>query len=172
MMDRALRYNIDLINDISGLTNPSYARIASDAGLPVIAMATHTLPGDLLDFTSTLSAMKTIIDRASAFEIENLILDPGIGKWVPERSSEADWELCQRFDELLTFGYPLLAAVSRKRFIGDSIGKPAENRLFGTLGVLYHLIESGAHMLRVHDVAATRDLVSVYTSLKQKYHTE
>lgn len=167
VLDAALRYDLAAINDIRGLGDPAYARLAADSGLPVIAMAANVCPGDLLDIAATKSALHQVCERAERLGIEHLILDPGIGKWVASRSSEADWELCRRFSELTSFGHPLLAAASRKTFIGDAIGKPAHERLFGTLGVLFYLLEAGADIVRVHDVAATRDIISVFETLRR-----
>jgi len=168
VLNAALHYDISLINDISGLSNKDYAKVVADSGLPVIAMAANKVPGDPTNIISTHQALKIILERAEKNGIENLILDPGIGKWVEERSADADWELCQRFKELEQYGLPLLAAVSRKLFIGETIQKPPENRLFGSLAVLYHLMENGADLLRVHDIAPTRDFITIYSRLNQK----
>ncbi|MDV0442843.1 dihydropteroate synthase [Methanorbis rubei] len=165
VLDAALRYDIAAINDINGLGNPLYAKIAADSGLPVIAMAAGNRPGDPVDFSGTLSALRLVCERAERFGISDLILDPGVGKWVEERSVDADWELCRRFSLLQEFERPLLAAVSRKAFIGNAVGKPAEERLFGTLGVLFFLLEQGADIVRVHDVLAVRDVVLVFERL-------
>ncbi|HKM41247.1 MAG TPA: dihydropteroate synthase, partial [Methanocorpusculum sp.] len=129
---------------------------------PVIGMTTHRIPGDPTNITSTHEALVKIISRAEQYGIDQLILDPGIGKWVAERSSEADWELCRRFSELKVYGFPLLAAVSRKSFIGECLNKPPQDRMYGSLGVLYGLLEGGADIVRVHDVAASKDIITVF----------
>ena len=165
VLDAALHYDLAAINDINGLGNPAYARLAADSGLPVIAMAAHKLPGDPLDRAGTHAAMQEILDRAGQYGITDIILDPGVGKWVADRSTAADWDLCRQFAELKRYGCPLLAAVSRKTFIGDCIGKPAHERLYGTLGVLFYLLENGADLIRVHDVGAARDVVRVFEQL-------
>ncbi|MCZ0860370.1 dihydropteroate synthase [Methanocorpusculum sp. MG] len=165
VLDAALHYDLAAINDINGLGNPEYAQLAADSGLPVIAMAAHKLPGDPLDMTGTHAAMQEILDRAGKYGICDLILDPGVGKWVSGRSLAADWDLCRQFSELKQYDCPLLAAVSRKTFIGDCIGKPAHERLYGTLGVLFYLLENGADIVRVHDVGASRDVARVFEQL-------
>ena len=162
VLEAALRYDISAVNDIGGLANERYAKIAADSGLPVIAMAAHKIPGDPTDISSTHEALKKIILRAENYGIDQLILDPGVGKWVTERSSEADWELCRRFSELKTYGFPLLAAVSRKTFIGDCLNQPPHERLYGSLAVLYGLLTGGADICRVHDVGPSRDIVKIF----------
>ncbi|MDR3102155.1 MAG: dihydropteroate synthase [Methanocalculaceae archaeon] len=165
VLDAVLHYDLAAINDINGLGNPIYAKIAADTGLPVIAMAAHKHPGDPLDLTQTHAAMREICSRAEQYGICDLILDPGVGKWIADRPSEADWDLCRQFSDLQQYGCPLLAAVSRKTFIGDAIGKPVHERLCGTLGVLFYLLQNGADIIRVHDVAASIDVVRVFEKL-------
>ncbi len=169
VLNAALHYDIALVNDIGGLADPAYARLAADAGLPIIAMASHRLPGDPTSLASTHAALKEVVSRAEAVGVDDrLILDPGIGKWVVERNSEADWELCRHFRELTMYDCPLLAAISRKQFIGDCLNRPAQGRLFGSLAVIFHLMEAGASILRVHDVAETLDFVTVYSKLHKE----
>ena len=165
VLTAALHYDIALVNDISGLSDESYAKSVADSGLPAILMASNTIPGDPLNFDETKSAISTVLSRAEKYGIENIILDPGVGKWTAERTSEADWELCRRFSELKAYDLPLLAAVSRKSFIGERLNKPPHERIFGSLAVFYHLMEAGADLLRVHDVGAASDFVKVFTHL-------
>ncbi|HJJ48275.1 MAG TPA: dihydropteroate synthase [Methanocorpusculum sp.] len=167
VLEAALRFDIAAVNDISGLLHPAFAHLAADSGLPVICMASQKTPGDALSFAETKAACAAVLDRAAAYEIENLILDPGVGRWSEARTSEADWELCRRFGELKTFGRPLLAAVSRKAFIGTALGREPQERLAGTLGVEFALCEAGADLLRVHDVAAARDIIAVFEKLRR-----
>jgi len=170
VLEAALRYDIALINDIGGLSNPDYTRIAADSGLPVIAMASVNTPGDPATLAETHTALQTVMKRAEHAGItDRLILDPGIGRWTANRSAEADWELCRHFAEFTRYGCPLLAAASRKRFISETLQKPAQDCLAGSLAVLMHLIDSGASLLRVHDVAETRDIVAVARTLQKKH---
>ncbi|HJK01756.1 MAG TPA: dihydropteroate synthase [Methanocorpusculum sp.] len=165
VLNAALHYDISAINDINGLANPEYARLVADSGLPVIAMASHHRPGDSLGMFGTHAALQEILNRAEKYDICDLILDPGVGKWIAERSLMMDWDICRHFSELNQYDHPLLAAISRKTFIGACIGKPASERLYGTLGVMFYLLENGADIVRVHDVGASRDIVRVYEQL-------
>ncbi|HKM42026.1 MAG TPA: dihydropteroate synthase, partial [Methanocorpusculum sp.] len=79
VLEAALHYDISAINDISGLSNERYAKVAADSGLPVIGMTTHRIPGDPTNITSTHEALVKIISRAEQYGIDQLILDPGIG---------------------------------------------------------------------------------------------
>ena len=168
VLNAALRYDIAAINDIHGLSSPEYCRIAADSGLPVISMASKAAPGDVRGVEATLSALSLVVERAEKYGIKELILDPAIGKWIPEWEPEDDWELCRQFSEFQTFGRPLLAAVSRKTFIGDLTGRDPEDRLAGTLAVTYSLMDKGASLIRAHDVRETADIIRVHQKLNQR----
>ena len=165
VLESALRYDIAAINDIHGLANPEYARIAGDAGLPVFLMASTAVPGDAVGVAATHAACETVIDRAHSMGIRDIILDPAIGCWVPERTMEDDWDLCRSFASFQTHGCPLLAAVSRKTFIGQLLDTPPEGRLAGTMAVTYDLLLQGASVVRTHDVRETADLLRVFEHL-------
>lgn len=167
VLQAAMRYDIHAANDISGLKNPKMAKIIADNDLPAILMASFQAPGDCLSFSDTLSALKTVTNRATDADIDSYILDPGIGRWIPDRTPESDFELCQRFAELRQFNRPLLAAVSRKSCIGSATGREPEGRLAGTLAVTTYLVLAGASIIRSHDVPETRDLIQVIASIQE-----
>ncbi|WFN35428.1 dihydropteroate synthase [Methanogenium sp. S4BF] len=168
VLNAALRYDIAAINDIHGLANPEYARIAGDSGLAVISMASEIVPGDVKGVNATLAALSAVIGRAEKNGIEELILDPAIGKWIPERTFEDDWELCRHFSDFHELQRPLLAAVSRKSFIGDLTGRSPEDRLAGTLAVTCTLMDKGASLIRAHDIRETADIIRVHQKLNQR----
>jgi len=101
------------------------------------------------------------VERCGEHGIREFILDPGIGRWVPERTSTDDWDLVRHFGDFLTLGCPLLAAVSRKTFIGELLGRGPDARLPGSLAVALLLVMVGASMVRTHDVRETRDVLKV-----------
>jgi len=168
VLEACLRHEVHALNDIRGLADPALAALAADAGLPVIAMAADLVPGDPKGVPATLQALQTVIHRCEAAGIDDVVLDPAIGLWTAERTVEDDWALCTHFASFTALGYPVLAAVSRKTFIGDLLDKPAEERLAGTLAVTMQLLKAGAAMVRAHDVAETRDLIAVYQKMEGK----
>ena len=166
VLEAALHYDLHLVNDISGLITPGMGSLITDAGLPAILMASRERPGDCLTFAETCSALQEVTRRAEEAGVEEYILDPGVGKWIPDRTAMADFELCRRFTALHAVDRPLLAAVSRKSFIGAVTGKEPAERLSGSLGITASLILSGAAMIRSHDVAETRDLITVISAMQ------
>ena len=167
VLEVCLRHDIHAVNDISGLADECYARAVADSGLPVFAMASFREPGDAVGFAATEEALGAVVARCARYGIEEYVLDPAVGRWTPERTSEDDWELCRNFASFTAFGRPVLAAVSRKTFIGDLIGKGPEERLAGTLALTTMLVEQGAAIVRSHDVAETADLLRVHAKMRQ-----
>jgi dihydropteroate synthase len=165
VLKAVIRHDIDLINDVSGLSSPEYAEIAADSEVPIIAMAALRRPGDACTFEETVHALDTICARMEQYSIDNYILDPGVGHWTAERTAEADFELCRRFRELTCYKRPLLAAISRKSFLGESTNQPAQMRLSATLAMTAWLVSQGAAMVRAHDVAQNRDVIKMCAAL-------
>jgi dihydropteroate synthase len=162
VLDACLRHEIHAINDISGLVSEAYARKAAESGLPAFLMASVSQPGDAVGLDATMAALKTVMGRCDAAGIRNYILDPAIGIWTPFRSIEDDWTLCRHFTDFRRFDRPLLAAISRKTFIGDLLNRAPEDRLAGSLAVTLSLLEQGASVVRTHDVRETVDTIRVF----------
>jgi dihydropteroate synthase len=125
-------------------------------------MASNEQPGDAVGLDATLAALESVVARCETMGIKDYVLDPGIGIWTPLRSVEDDWTLCQRFAEFGKFDRPVLAAISRKTFIGDLLHRDPEDRLAGSLAVTLMLLEKGASVVRTHDVAQTLDVIRVF----------
>jgi len=166
VLDICLKHEIHAANDIGGLVSPVYAKKVADAGIPAFVMAANQQPGDPVGVAATLASLEGIVKRCEDAGVKEYVLDPGIGIWTPFRSVDDDWELCRHFAEFLRFGRPLLAAVSRKTFIGMLTNRPPEERLPGTLAVTMDLLDKGASIIRTHDVAATKDIIKVWEHIK------
>lgn len=155
----AIRAGAQLLNDIEGFRrDPELARIAADAGLPAVVMhnqrgrAARDVIGDIID------GLRQSIAIASAAGLpgERLIIDPGFGfGWKPEQNIE----MLRRLRDLETLGLPLLIGTSRKSTIGTVLGGAlATERLFGTAASVALSIANGADIVRVHDVAAMKQV--------------
>jgi dihydropteroate synthase len=167
VLEVCLRHDVHAANDIAGLVDERYARLVADAGLPVFAMASFREPGDAVGLAATMEALGAVVERCARSGIDEYVLDPGVGRWTPSRTSEDDWELCRNFASFSTFGRPVLAAVSRKTFLGDLLGRGPDERLAGTLALTTMLVAAGAAIVRSHDVAETADLLAVYEKMKR-----
>jgi dihydropteroate synthase len=159
VLERCLSHDIHAVNDISGLRDPAYARLVADAGLPAFLMASQERPGDATTLGGTLTGLETVGLRCAENGIHNYVLDPAIGLWIPERTTNLDWELCRHFGEFTRFGRPLLAAISRKTFLGEPGNRTPEERLAASLGLTALLIAKGADIVRTHDVPETAEII-------------
>jgi dihydropteroate synthase len=162
VLDVCMKHEIHAVNDIAGFCSPAYVKRVADAGLPAIVMATNYQPGDAVGVGATHKALATVMQRCESADIDNYVLDPGIGLWTPLRSVDDDWELSRHFDEFLRYDRPLLAAVSRKSFIGNLLEREPQDRLSGSLAVTMILLQKGAALVRTHDVQPTVDTVRVF----------
>jgi len=165
VLDVCLKHEIHAANDISGFISPAYAKKVADAGLPAFVMAANQNPGDPVGTEETMASLEKVVERCRVAGVNEYVLDPGIGIWTPYRSVDDDWELCRHFDDFLRFERPLLAAVSRKTFIGMLLNREPDDRLSGSLAVTMKLLDKGASIIRTHDVAATRDIMSVHARM-------
>jgi len=166
VLDSALEHDVHVVNDISGLINIRMAQIMAEENVPGILMATNQTPGDCLNFQDTLDSLQAVSERALTAGIREFILDPGVGRWIPDRTPDADFELCRRFREFSHLDRPFLAAVSRKSFLGSVIGRGPEDRLAASLAITSQLVLSGAAMIRTHDIPETKDLIEVLSALR------
>jgi dihydropteroate synthase len=153
---RALKAGAAMINDIWGLKrDPKIARVAAEAGVPVILMANERdappRAGILAKVISDLEAGIKIAEKTGV-SAENIIVDPGIGFG---KSLEQNLELVNRLAELKRLGKPILLGTSRKSMIGLVLDLPVDKRLEGNLAVTAIGIANGADMVRVHDVKQT-----------------
>ncbi|AKB17518.1 dihydropteroate synthase [Methanosarcina sp. WWM596] len=169
--EEALKRGADVINDVSGFTaDPRMIKVVADHGCPAVVMASKKIPGDPLGMDSIIEALDSIIQAAKAGGIEpdSLILDPAIGRWTEEKLPMYDFETLDDFERLKIFEKPLLAALSRKSFIGDVLGKSANERLYGSLAAAAIAVHKGAHIIRTHDVPETSDVIKLSGALRSR----
>jgi len=165
---RALAAGARVVNDVSALGDPAMAAVVAEAraGLAIMHMqgtpATMQAAPGYTDVVTEVAAF--LAARAAAAEEAGvaraaIVLDPGIGFGKTVAHNLA---LLARLDALVDLGYPVLVGVSRKGFIGQLLGgRPPADRLLGTAAALAAAVAHGARLLRVHDVAAARDVVTL-----------
>ncbi|CAH1665355.1 dihydropteroate synthase [Chelatococcus asaccharovorans] len=156
-----------IINDVWGLQrDPAMAAVAAAHGVPVVAMHNRDTIDPALDIIADMKAFfARTLDRASHAGVAPgaIILDPGIGFGkTPEQNLIA----LQRLAELKTLGCPLLVGASRKSTIGLVTGRPAGERLAGSLAAHVLALVHGADIIRVHDVAPHRDACRIFEAVQ------
>jgi dihydropteroate synthase len=171
----ALEAGAALINDVSGLSEPEIADACALTGAGLVVTHTRIPPktkgfpayADVVDDVATLLRERVDEARMRGVATEQLVLDPGIDL---AKTPAESVELLRRLPELHALDRPLLLAVSRKDFVGALTERPPAARDAGTLAAVGAAVRAGAHILRVHDVAAARDYLRVHAALDG--HTE
>jgi dihydropteroate synthase len=172
---RALAAGAAIINDVTALGgDPALAAVVRAAGAGVILMHMQGTPATMQVAPDYPDGVVPAFDRFFESRLHELpglgiaadqvVLDPGVGFG---KTDGHNWEVIARLGELRRFGRPVCLGVSRKGFLGQLLGRPAGERLAGSLAVAcFALARGAAQVLRVHDVAATRDAVRVFERLK------
>ena len=167
-----------IVNDVSGLRlDPAMARTCAEADVGVVLMhsrgsvqemasyAHAEYDGDPMDVV--LEELRERVDDALAHGIDqrNIAVDPGIGF---SKRSEHSIRVLASLERLAAWGYPVVVGASRKRFIGELSGvQQAAARVHGSVGAAIAAFERGARVLRVHDVAATRQALNVADAVRR-----
>jgi dihydropteroate synthase len=126
-------------------------------------MQTRTVYRDLLG--EVHDELIEALERACSAGIpdERIAVDPGLGF---AKTGEQNLTLLRRLRELTQIGRPVLVGASRKSFIGKATGRPAPERLFGSVAAAALAAVSGAAIVRVHDVAATKEALAVADAVR------
>ncbi len=168
-----------IINDITALRDPSLGEVVRrfDAGLILMHMqgtpATMQIDPQYDDVVMDIrrffeERLQACADLGIASPC--VVLDPGIGFG---KTDEHNWSLLARLEAFQALGRPLCLGVSRKRFLGQLLGRARPDRLAGSLAAGLDAVWRGAaQVLRVHDVAPTRDALRVLTSLVDRRERE
>jgi dihydropteroate synthase len=164
----ALGAGAAFVNDVTALRgDPAMAAVVAEAGVDLCLVHMKGEPRTMQDdprYEDVVGEVRAFLEErlASATEAgiasERVWLDPGIGFG---KTLEHNLELIRRLDEIVAIGQPVVFGASRKRFLGRLTGRPEEERVAGTVAANVLALERGASMLRVHDVAATRDALAV-----------
>ena len=145
-----------IINDVSCLkTDLKLQEFIIKKDLPIILMASKKIPGDLLTIEEIIKEFEQTIKslKLKGYDENKIILDPGIGHWVEEKTFLFDLKIINNLSKLRVLKKPILVAISRKSFIASSLNRTdPEDRLSGTLSATSIAVYNGAHIVRTHDI--------------------
>ena len=167
----ALDRGADWINDVTALADPDMGPLAAGRGCPVVLMHMRGAPRTMqldVQYTDVVSEVVDYLrDRgryAESFGIRrsNVLLDPGIGFG---KDPAHNLELLRAVPKLVETGYAVLVGASRKSFLGTCFGLEPGERLEGSVAAALAAAAGGAHVVRVHDVEATRRAVDVFCGI-------
>ncbi|MFW1742296.1 dihydropteroate synthase [Acinetobacter johnsonii] len=159
-------------NDVRALTRPNTLETAAELNIPVIIMHMRGEPTTMNSLDQydnvTLDVMAELSQRVSdalkaGVKAENIMIDPGFGF---AKNAKQNLKLLNEFHQLNQLGYPILSALSRKRFIGEALGgADAGQRAVGSVAGHLLSIQQGACMVRAHDVKAMSDAIKVWQAM-------
>jgi dihydropteroate synthase len=170
----ALEAGAHIVNDVSAMTaDPAMAGVARDAGAGVVLMHMQGSPrtmqvapsyGDVVAEVASYLAGRLRDLAAAGMPVEAMAVDPGIGFG---KTTAHNLSLLAGLRALAQLGRPVVIGCSRKRFIGEVTGRPVEGRMAGSLGAAAAAVLLGANVLRVHDVAESRDAALVAAAVAE-----
>jgi dihydropteroate synthase len=171
-----LQAGAHIINDVTALTgDPAMADVAREARAGVILMHMQGTPatmqdapryGDVVADVARYLQARLHESAARGIAADRIVVDPGIGFG---KTLEHNLQLLARLAELRNLGRPVCLGVSRKGFLGRLTGRPVDQRVSGSVAALaFPMLQGAAHIVRVHDVAATRDALAVWEAISEK----
>jgi len=169
----ALDLGVAIVNDVSALQDDSrMAQVIEESGAGVVLMhrqghsttmqeAPHyeEVVGEVKSFL----AKRVALAQSMGIPSDHIIVDPGIGFG---KTCKHNLRILANLGEFLKLNQPLMVGLSRKGFIGELTGKPVAEREMGNAAAMAMAVWQGAHILRVHDVAAMKDAIRVAQALR------
>ncbi|MEZ3143797.1 dihydropteroate synthase [Halobaculum sp. MBLA0143] len=156
--DEALSRGFDMVNDICGFADPEMPRVCRDHDAAVSKMASPPnleRPGAIEDVDEIYDAL------AQNGFTDKTIVDPAFGGWSEAKTHADDRETFRRLREFRGYARPMLVSINRKSFLKTIAGRDTEGALPVSLAATSMAVERGAHVIRTHDVAETRDAALV-----------
>ena len=171
VMTESARCGAGLINDVRGFQRPGALQAAADPDLAVCVMHMQGEPDtmqmaptyddivhDIAEFLSQrLADMSNV-----GIDLGRVIIDPGFGFG---KTAGQNFELLARLAALQVMGQPVLVGLSRKSMISSVLDRQPEQRMVASVALALMAVERGARIVRVHDVAATFDALSMWQTM-------
>lgn len=173
VMHAALEAGATMINDITGMAHPEALAAVAGSDCAVCLMHMQGEPGTMQQapaYEDVVSEVKSFlmaaVERCRYFGIaeDRLIVDPGFGFG---KTQDHNLTLFRGLDEGLVGDLPILVGVSRKSMLGAITGRPVGERLSASVAAAIIAAQKNAKILRVHDVAATKDALAVWSAIEK-----
>ncbi|KPZ64025.1 Dihydropteroate synthase [Pseudoalteromonas sp. P1-16-1b] len=174
VMRQAIEAGADIVNDVRALQEPGAIEVV--AQYPEVAVCLMHMQGqprsmqnnphydDLASEINDFFNQRIAACEAAGIKQSQLILDPGFGFG---KTLKHNYQILAQFNDYAQLGLPLLAGLSRKSMIGNLLNRDTKDRLAGSLAGALIAAQNGAHIIRVHDVKETADVLGVYQACKQ-----
>jgi dihydropteroate synthase len=174
LMRIALERGASMINDIQALAGPGALAAVGGSDCALCLMHMQGEPQTMQVAPQYADVVREVEDflmqrvaacEAAGVERDRLVIDPGFGFG---KTYQHNLQLLRALPALATHGLPVLAGLSRKALLGRITGRPAGDRLAGSIALALLALQRGAAILRVHDVAATRDALLVLHAVTEE----
>jgi dihydropteroate synthase len=175
VMTEAVGVGATLINDVRALARPgalvAAAAAVRDHDVSVCLMHMRGEPGTMSDRAQYTDLVAEVMDELLArihqalqmgIPASRLIVDPGFGF---AKTTTQNLQILKHLSDFKSLGFPLLVGLSRKRMIGEITGRAVSDRVAGSVALALLAVERGARIVRVHDVAATRDVLRLFSAM-------
>lgn len=167
VMEAAVNAGANMINDVRALQAPGALAMAASLDVPICLMHMQGDPqtmqnapiyDDVVDEVAAFFELRIAYCEVAGIKRERLILDPGFGFG---KTLAHNYRLLAMLPKLHEFHLPVLVGLSRKSMIGNLLGRDTDQRLAGSLAGALIAAQQGAHIIRVHDVVETHDVLKV-----------
>lgn len=172
VMRASLAAGADMINDIYALRMPGAIEAVKDSDCGLCIMHMQGEPRTMQEqvhYDDVVVDVRHFLQQrceaivSAGIQSERIMLDPGFGFG---KTAAHNYQLLRDLQQAAVPGYPWLIGLSRKSMIGHVTGKPASERLIGSLSAALACVARGAKIVRVHDVAATREALDVWNAVE------
>lgn len=165
VMESAVNAGAGMINDVRALTEKNALQVAVKMSVPVCLMHMQGQPGTMQDkpvYDDVVADVRTYLsERVDAcvqagMELSRLILDPGFGFG---KTQQQNFALLNELESIRIHNLPILAGLSRKSLIGQSLGLAVDERTHASIALALLAVRNGANIIRVHDVKETSEAI-------------
>ncbi|RFA11187.1 dihydropteroate synthase [Subtercola boreus] len=167
----AIAAGASVINDTTGIHDPRLAEVVADSDATLVITHSRAKPrqlfprpqyADVAGEVAGFLASRVELALSRGVPASRIIVDPGHDL---NKNTMQTLELTRRLPEIAALGFPVLAAVSNKDFIGETLDKPKPERLAGTLAAATASVLLGARIVRMHEVAASVDAMRMLEAI-------
>ncbi|MEN8205907.1 MAG: dihydropteroate synthase [Pseudomonadota bacterium] len=172
VMQAAVAAGAGLINDVNALQAPGAMELAARLAVPVCLMHMQGTPdsmqnqpeyGDVVSEVTEFLTGRAQLCMQKGIAREQILLDPGFGFGKTTRHNLL---LLQQLEQLVATGFPVLAGLSRKSMIGQTLGLPVDKRLYPGVALAVLAAWKGAAIIRCHDVRETREAIQMCQAVR------
>ena len=171
LMREAIAAGASMINDVNALQSPGALAAVAQSGVAACLMHMQGTPSDMQIDPHYDDVVAEVLEffgermraaHAAGIAPDRIVLDPGFGFG---KTLEHNLALLRRLDRFNTAGAAVLTGLSRKGMLGRLTGREVDDRVYASIAAALIAVEKGARIVRVHDVAATRDALAVWTAV-------